>query len=80
MITAPKVKKDASWQRRYEIIKKTYENAIATGDKNVYFLDGGAPLREIGQEFLVDGIHPSDLGFYLMAKAVAEILRCILKK
>ena len=80
MISAPKPERDASWQRRYETIKKTYENAIAAGDKNVYFLDGGAPLREIGQEFLVDGIHPSDLGFYFMAKAVSEILRPILKK
>ncbi len=77
MITAPKVKKDASWKRRYEIIRKTYENALAAGDKNVYFLDGGAPLQEIGEDFLVDGVHPSDLGFYFMAKAVSAILRKI---
>ncbi len=79
MITAPKVNRDDSWQRRYEIIKRTYENAIAVGDKNVYFLDGAAPLREIGPEYFVDGVHPSDLGFYLMAKAVAKILSPILE-
>ena len=80
MLSAPKVKRDASWQRRYEIIRTTYENALAAGDKNVYFIDGATPFSEIGPEYFVDGIHPSDLGFYLMAKAVADILRPILKK
>lgn len=80
MITAPKVDRDESWQKRYEIIKRTYENAIAAGDKNVYFLDGAEPLREIGPDYFVDGIHPSDLGFYFMAKAVADILSRALKQ
>ncbi len=79
MMTAPKVNRDESWQRRYEIIKRTYENAIAAGDKNVYFLDGAAPLRELGPDYFVDGTHPSDLGFYFMAKAVADILSPLLK-
>ncbi len=79
MITAPKVKRDAAWQRRYEIIKKTYEDAVAAGDENVYFLDGAAPLRELGLDYFVDGTHPSDLGFYRMAGAVADILRPLVK-
>ncbi len=79
MITAPKVKRNESWQRRYEIIKNTYENAVRAGDKNVYFLDGAEPLRAIGLDYFVDGTHPSDLGFYMMAKAVADILRPLLK-
>ena len=80
MLSAPKVERDASWKKRHEIIKQTYENAVAAGDKNVYFMDGAAPLYDIGPDYFVDGIHPSDLGFYLMAKAVADILRPILKK
>ena len=75
MISAPKYKRDASWQRRYETIRKTYENALAAGDKNVYFLDGSLPVAELGYEFLVDGVHPSDLGFYFMAQRISEILR-----
>ncbi len=79
MLTAPKVDRNETWQKRYEIIKKTYENAVSAGDKNVYFLDGAAPLYDIGPDYFVDGIHPSDLGFYRMAGAVADILRPILK-
>lgn len=79
MMSAPIVKRNASWQKRYEIIKHTYENALAAGDKNVYFIDGASPLFEVGKDYFVDGIHPSDLGYYLMAKAVAEALRGVLK-
>ena len=79
MLSAPKVIRDPSWQRRFEIIKQTYEQAVAAGDKNVYFLDGAAPLYELGPDYYVDGVHPSDLGFYFMAKAVADILRPIVK-
>jgi lysophospholipase L1-like esterase len=45
----------------------------------VYFIDGASPLFEVGKDYFVDGIHPSDLGYYLMAKAVAEALRGVLK-
>lgn len=78
ILSAPKYQRDASWQRRYETIRRTYENALAVGDKNVYFLDGSKPILEVGNDFLVDGVHPSDLGFYLMAKAISEILAPIL--
>ena len=79
MITAPIVRRNESWQKRYEIIKRTYENAIAAGDKNVYFLDGASPFSEVGPEYFVDGIHPSDLDYYLMAKSVSKILHSVLK-
>jgi hypothetical protein len=59
---------------RLEIIRKTYENAVAAGDRNVYFLDGNALTAYCGNEGTVDNCHPTDLGFFSMAKAVIELI------
>ena len=67
---------------RREIIRKTYENAIAAGDKNVYFVDGGELFA--GNDWdacTVDGTHPNDLGFYRMAERIGqEVARALGKK
>ena len=56
---------------RREVIRRTYTNAVAAGDKNVYFLDGEKFYGSFGREMCtVDGTHPNDLGFYRMAEAV----------
>ena len=64
---------------RFEVIKRTSENATANGDENVYLINGkeffGGDL-----DFTVDGVHPTDLGFYLMAKRITEELRPIVAK
>ncbi|MBQ7343446.1 MAG: SGNH/GDSL hydrolase family protein [Clostridia bacterium] len=59
---------------RLEIIKTTYENAVANGDKNVCFIDGRTLLTLAGAEGSVDFTHPTDLGFFSMAKRIAEDL------
>lgn len=62
-------------KRRREIIKRTYNNALAAGDKNVYFIDGNAMFPPDMREYCsVDGSHPNDLGFMYMAKAVEPYL------
>lgn len=63
-----------------EIIEKTYLDAKAGGDKNVYFLDGPTLMKFAEFDGTVDGCHPNDLGFYSMAKAVTEVLKAILKQ
>ena len=64
---------------RRAIIRKTYENAIARGDKNVYFIDGESFFEgEDAYRCLVDMCHPNDLGFTLMAKRVEPVIREIL--
>ena len=65
---------------RGAVLRKTYETAISEGDKNVYFLDPSADFPFFGDEATVDGVHPTDLGFYFMAKALYPILKEILKK
>ena len=62
---------------RRDIIKKTYDNAVNSGDKNVYFIDGLEVFKKYGfgwNEPTIEGCHPTDLGFTLMAAAVSEVI------
>jgi hypothetical protein len=63
---------------RRDIVKKTYENALANGDKNVYFIDGTTLLEECKNNGTVDGIHPTDYGFHCMAKKILPVIKEIL--
>lgn len=49
-------------------------------DKNIYFVDGRKDFgnKDIS-EMTVDGLHPTDLGFYVMAKYLKPIIRKIMK-
>lgn len=61
---------------RRAVIKRTYENARAKGDENVYFVNG-ADFAPNG-DYTVDGVHLNDLGFYSMAKRLEEVYKKIL--
>ena len=65
----------ANMIRRRAIIKKTYDNAVAAGDKNVYFIDGQEVFKIAGYtDCTVDGCHPNDLGFWCMGQAVIKVI------
>lgn len=49
------------------------------GDKNIYFKNGFELMDEYADEYFVDTIHPTDLGFAQMAKNFDELLKVILK-
>lgn len=52
---------------RDAIVRATYENAVKTGDKKVWFVDGKKLFEGTDVSYLtVDKCHPNDLGFYLM--------------
>lgn len=72
--------RSSSTVARRNVILKTYNNALARGDKNVYFVNGieffGDEDRE---ECTVDNVHPNDLGFYRMYKGVLPTLKKALK-
>lgn len=58
-------------RKRERIIHSTYKKARALGDKNVYFIAGRTFYGEFERESCaVDGCHPNDLGFYLMAQKI----------
>lgn len=66
--------------KRREIIKRTYDTAVAEGDKNVYFIDPTEHMPFICDDGTVDHCHPTDLGFYFMATALRPILEEIERK
>ena len=60
---------------RRAIIRKTYDNAVAAGDRHVWFVDGETLFgTEDRDACTVDGCHPNDLGFYRMYKTVLPVL------
>ncbi len=66
--------------RRRDIIRATFDKAVAAGDTNVYYIDMSEHFEPVfGEVALVDGCHPNNLGFYYMAKAVAPVLAKLLK-
>ena len=60
---------------RRNVIMDTYRYAREKGDRNVYFIDGESVFRGYSDMTTVDTVHPGDLGFMLMAKAVTETLK-----
>ena len=79
MLTRPKYYLEDSEKRRLEIVRKTYENALAAGDKNVYFIPGPELLLDlVREEALVDNCHPADGGFISMAHVITQTLRKVL--
>ena len=67
-------------ERRKECVETTYKNAVARGDKNVWYIPGDSliPLDMIDMA-KVDGGHPNDLGFMCMAKTMEPVIREMLK-
>ena len=67
-------------KERREVIRTTYENAVARGDKNVYYLDSESFFgSEDREQCTIDRVHPNDLGFYRMATVVEPMLRQMLE-
>ena len=64
--------------KRNDVIRRTYENAINAGDKNVYFLSGAEIIAGVRDSALADNVHPSDIGFCAMADALAPIIKGVL--
>ena len=76
IVSGPRDGRTETARRRRDIVKQTFLNAVAAGDKRVWFVDGlhfydqpGMP--EIPRDFTtVDKTHPTDLGFHLMFRRI----------
>ncbi len=67
-------------EKRRQIIKATYEKALAEGDQNVYFVDGSKMIpKELAADATTDGLHPNDLGYHFMANAFGRVIEKLLK-
>ena len=69
---------DEEVEKRYQIIKRTYDEAVSSGDRNVYLIDGREMMKDIPDSWGVDLSHPNDLGFHAMANAFGDVLQKIL--
>ncbi len=68
-------KKEVVFRRR-DIIKATYDEAVAAGDKNVYFVDGSTFFADTEKsDCTVDLTHPNDYGFALMTEKILPVLK-----
>ena len=78
ILSRPKFKLTDEEEKRFEIIEKTYKNAKANGDNNVYIVKGTVLMEKVGFEGTVDNCHPTDLGFASMGDAITPLLKEIL--
>ena len=80
MLSRPKLHLTREEERRRVVIRAGYERALAEGDRNIYYIDGAELLApELADHALVDNCHPTDIGFFSMARRIAPVLRDMLK-
>lgn len=64
-----------TWARR-DIILGNLQRAKDMGDNRVFFLDSREIFKDYGENnCFVDGAHPTDLGFWLIAQAMKPIVK-----
>ena len=80
IMSAPKPYPNECDRLREQIIIQTYENALAKGDENVYFVSGAKLIESVRDVALADNVHPGDIGFAAMAGELIPLLREILNK
>jgi len=64
-------------RKRHAILREVFERLIASGVKDLYYLEGDGLLGDDG-EATVDGSHPTDLGMMRYADAYEKVLRRII--
>ncbi|MBQ8409786.1 MAG: hypothetical protein IJY39_13080 [Clostridia bacterium] len=75
MVTRPDFHFNQDCIGRRDIIMKSYLDARAAGDKNVYFIDGSAFFNgQIVSDLTLDNTHPNDEGFRRMADYIGDIM------
>lgn len=61
--------------RRRDVIYETFRTAKRRGDNNVYFMDGGSVYSgDYANIAVIDKVHPTDLGFLLIADILEGII------
>ena len=69
MLSKPLFRPDGTSKKCLRIIKETYRYALSQGDTNVRLIDGHKIFPTADADVMTaEGCHPTDLGFYFMAK------------
>lgn len=67
-------------EERRQVIEDTYNRAVASGDKNVYFIDGKTLFAgPDSADCTVDQSHPNDLGFWRMGQGIGDVIEKIME-
>ena len=67
-------------EERRLVIEDTYQRAIASGDKNIYFIDGKTLFSGMdSSDCTVDSSHPNDLGFWRMGQGIGDVIEKIME-
>ncbi len=66
------------YQKQNQPVFDTYNKLKQQGDKNIYLFDSGEIIKPGGDHPTVDGVHPTDRGFYMLADALVPKLTEIL--
>lgn len=75
MVSAPTISVGFA-QERIEVIKNTLNKARQNGDNNVYFVNGLEIFNSVDKSLMtVDGVHPTDFGFFCMAEKIGEVIK-----
>lgn len=81
IMSCPSFRAEMEGRVRREIVRRTYEHAVAEGDRHVYFIDGEACYGSEDRELCtLDTLHPNDLGFYRIAGTVRPVVESILER
>ena len=67
--------------KKFEAMMDTYNKAVGSGDKNVYYIDGREFYK--GLNFIDcswDHIHPNDIGFHKMSGIIGDMIEKVLLK
>ena len=60
---------------------KVYNDLKKEGNSHLYWIDGEKVWdKEVSHECTNDGVHPNDLGFYLIAQYLEKPLKKLLRK
>lgn len=78
IVSAPRPYPNETDMQRFAVVEKTYQNAVASGDKFVCYLSGAEMMKGIEDVVLADNIHPADVGFIYMAKYIGDALKELL--
>ena len=75
-VSKPDWRNDKEGDKRWKIIRETYQKAKKLGDDNVYFVSGKSFYgNKESAVFSVDGCHPTDYGFAKMAEKIYQAIR-----
>lgn len=81
MLSRPPFEYSAEAPERREIVRATYLRSLEEGDNRVAFIDGETLFGRRDRHLCTqDTCHPSDLGFYRMAKKIYPVLKRLLDK